>query len=200
MGFLTGHEVTWLPKALQILSEEQPNPEITLSSQSSPELVGALLRGEVDIAFLRRDQTPGLAFRSLMHEPLVAVLRADHPLAAAKAVRPKDLAGQIFIDPTKTAPTLKPVIDAYLKKIGLALTPAYHADNLAMATSLVSSTGGVTLLPLYAQNLLPPGVVIRPLEGVVPTVELVIGYSKANTSPILKRFLAKANELADQSR
>jgi LysR family transcriptional regulator, hca operon transcriptional activator len=68
-----------------------------------------------------------------------------------------------------------------------------------MATSLVASTGGVTLLPLYAQNLLPPGVVIRPLQGEVPTIELVIGYSKANTSPLLKRFLAKADALVGQS-
>jgi len=51
------------------------------------------------------------------------------------------------------------------------------------------------LLPLYAQNLLPPFVVSRPLRGDVPTIELVIGYSKANTSPLLKRFLSKVDEL-----
>lgn len=195
LGFLTGYEVTWLPPALRILREVTPNPEITLSSQSSPELVSALLRGKVDVAFLRRDQTPGLAFRPLTREPLVAVLRADHPLAAAKTVAPKALAAETYISPTKTAPALKLVIEAYLKKLRLEVAPAYEADNLAMATSLVSSTGGVTLLPLYAQNLLPPGVVVRPLQGDVPTIELVIGYSKANTSPLLKRFLAKADSL-----
>ena len=61
--------------------------------------------------------------------------------------------------------------------------------------SLVASTGGVTLLPLYAQNLLSPSVVIRPLQGEAPTIDLVIGYSKANTSPLLKRFLSRADEL-----
>jgi LysR family hca operon transcriptional activator len=29
----------------------------------------------------------------------------------------------------------------------------------------------------------------RPLQGDVPTIDLVIGYSNANTSPILKLFL-----------
>src|ERR1700716_2304700 len=38
LGFLTGHEVTWLPEALRILRDELPNIEVTLSSQESPEL------------------------------------------------------------------------------------------------------------------------------------------------------------------
>ena len=60
LGFLTGHEVTWLPDALRILRDELPNIEVTISSQSSPELAGALLRGTVDVAFLRReDRAPG---------------------------------------------------------------------------------------------------------------------------------------------
>ena len=49
--------------------------EIMLSSQSSPELAGALMRGKVDVAFLRReDPAPGLTFKLLIKEPLVAVL------------------------------------------------------------------------------------------------------------------------------
>jgi LysR family hca operon transcriptional activator len=53
----------------------------------------------------------------------------------------------------------------------------------------------VTLLPGYAENLLPRSVVMRPLQGEAPTIELVLGYSKSNTSPLLKRFLAKSDEL-----
>jgi LysR family hca operon transcriptional activator len=60
---------------------------------------------------------------------------------------------------------------------------------------LVASTRGISLLPLYARNLLPPSVVSRPLQGEAPTIDLVLGYSKANTSPLLKRFLTKVDEL-----
>jgi len=77
---------------------------------------------------------------------------------------------------------------------GIELTEA--SENLSMAISLVASIRGISLLPLlYAQNLLPPSVVSRPLQGEVPTIDLVLGYSKANTSPLLKRFLAKVDEL-----
>jgi LysR family hca operon transcriptional activator len=77
----------------------------------------------------------------------------------------------------------------------VALKPSYDAENLSSAMSLVASTGGVTLLPLYARNLLSPAVVIRPLHGQPPTIDLVMGYNRANTSPLLKRFLARADEL-----
>ena len=196
IGFLTGHEVVWLPEVLRILREDVPSVEITLSSQSSPDLAGALMRGKVDVAFLRREaQAPGLAFRFLIKEPLVAVLPTGHRLAARKTIRPQDIAGETYIAPTRVAPVLKAVIDSYAAKAGITLKAAYDAENLSSAMSLVASTGGVTLLPLYAQNLLSPAVVIRPLQGEAPTIELVMGYSKANTSPLLKRFLSRADEL-----
>jgi LysR family hca operon transcriptional activator len=196
VGFLTGHEVVWLPEVLRILRHELPDIEITFSSQSSPELAGALLRGKVDVAFLRREeQASGLVFKFLITEPLVAVLPSSHRLAARKSIRPEDMAGETFIAPTKAAPAVKIVIDDYAARSGIRLKPEYEAENLSMAMSLVVSTGGITLLPQYAENLLSPSVVTRPLQGDVPTIDLVIGYNKSNTSPLLKRFLSRTDEL-----
>jgi len=39
-------------------------------------------------------------------------------------------------------------------------------------------------------EFLPWSVISRPLDGDVPTIDLVIGYSNSNTSPILKLFLS----------
>ncbi len=54
-------------------------------------------------------------------------------------------------------------------------------------------------MPAYAQNFLPCSVVSRPLKGETPTIDLVLGYNKANTSPILKLFLARSHALTSQS-
>jgi LysR family hca operon transcriptional activator len=51
-------------------------------------------------------------------------------------------------------------------------------------------------MPAYAKNLLPSSVVSRPLEGEAPTIDVAVGYSKSNTSPILKLFLSRLDELA----
>ena len=66
-----------------------------------------------------------------------------------------------------------------------------------MAVSLVASTRGVALLPASARHFLPWSVVSRPLKGEVPTIDVAVGYHKANTSPILKRFLSRLDELIE---
>jgi LysR family hca operon transcriptional activator len=196
VGFLAGQELVWLPEALRILRTEQPDIEVTLASQSSPELAGALMRGKIDVAFLRREKdAPGITFKPLISEPLVAVLPAGHRLAAAKTVRLKDMANEIYITPTRVAPALKAAIEGYAAKSGVTLQPRYDAENLSSVLSLVASTGGVTLLPHYVTLMLPAAIVVRPFHGNPPTIELVLGYSRSNTSPLLKRFIARTDQM-----
>jgi LysR family hca operon transcriptional activator len=196
MGFLTGHELTWMPEALQILRDELPNIDVMISSQYSPLLANALLKGTVDAAFLRREEgMPELAFNLLVKEPLVVVLPSDHRLAALKAISPADIKGEKFVSVSGTAPVLRVVIDDYLKRSGIDITPDHEADHLAMGMSLIASTRGVGLLPAYAQNFLPRSVTSRPLKGDTPTIDLVLGYKKSNESPILKLLLSRLDEL-----
>ena len=196
MGFLTGHELTWMPEAFRILRDELPNIDVMISSQYSPQLANALLKGTVDAAFLRREQGfPELAFRFLVKEPLVVVLPSDHRLAALKAIRPADLVGETFVAVSHTAPVLRGVIDNYLKRSGIHITPAHEIDHVVMGMSLIASTRGVGLLPAYAQNFLTRSVTSRPLKGKAPTVDLVLGYKKSNKSPILRLLLSRLDEL-----
>ncbi len=94
-----------------------------------------------------------------------------------------------------TAPTLRVVIDNYLKKSGVSVATAHEAASLSMAVSLIASTRGIALLPVYALNFLPRSVVSRPLVGIAPTIDLVLGYHTANTSPLLKLFLSRTEDL-----
>src|SRR6476646_9622967 len=116
MGFLTGHEVTWMPEALRTLRDELPNVDVMISSQYSPLLADGLSKGTIDAAVLRREKgVPGLAFRLLVKEPLMVILPSDHHLAARQVISPKDLVGETFVTVSATAPVLRVVIDDYLK-------------------------------------------------------------------------------------
>lgn len=198
MGFLVGLEVTWLPHLLRMIREEAPEIEVTLCSQSSPELALALMRGRLDVAFLRPEkQSLGLSFKLLAKEPLIAVLPAGHHLASHKKIRPQDLAREIYVSSARTSPVLQSVIQDYALRTGITLKAKYEGENISSAMSLVASTGGVTLVPLYAQNMLAPNVVARALEGEPPTVDLTLGYNDANSSPLLRRLLSRADELVE---
>jgi len=196
LGFLTNHELTWMPETFRILRDELPNIDVMISSQYSPPLANALLNGTIDAAFLRREQGfPELAFRPLVMEPLVVVLPSDHRLAALKAISPADLVGETFVTVAHTAPVLRAVIDNYLKRSGIHITPAHEIDHVVMGMSVIASTRGVGLLPAYAKNFLTRSVTSRPLKGNTPTVDLVLGYKKSNKSPILKLLLSRLDEL-----
>ncbi len=196
LGFLTGKEIDWLPEAIRLLRDELPNIEITISSQYSPDLADALVRGKLDVAFLRREtRATDLMFKVVATEPFVVVLPSDHRLASYEAINPHDIVGETFIAVSNTAPVGRRVVDDYLRRTGIDIRPDHEADHLAMAMSLVASTRGVALLPAYARNLLPPSLTSRPLQGDVPTIDLVVGYSKTNTSPILKLFLSRIDDL-----
>src|SRR5258708_31489875 len=123
MGFLTGHELTWMPEALQILREELPNIDVMISSQYSPLLADGLSKGKIDAAFLRRERgAPDLAFRLIVKEPLVVVLPSNHRLAAFKAISPQDLVGETFVTVSGTAPALRGRTDTHPKRSGTNTT------------------------------------------------------------------------------
>src|SRR6202166_135025 len=195
IGFQTGHEMNWLPRAMHVLRDELKNIEVTISSDYSPDLAEALIRGRLDVAFLRTEPGFDLCYEVVDKEPLIVLMPSDHPLTAHEAIHPREFSGEIFIGGSNKATVLCKVSEDYLQRSGLEINCDHGVDNMAMAMSLVASTRGLALMPAYAKNLLPWSVVSRPLEGEAPTIDLALGYSKANTSPILKLFLSRLDEL-----
>jgi LysR family hca operon transcriptional activator len=120
---------------------------------------------------------------------------SDHRLTARDAVRPQDFLGETFIGGSNKATVLRAVTEDYFRRVGLDIKLDHGVDNMAMVMSLVASTRGLSLMPAYARNLLPPSVVSRPLDGETPTIDIAVGYSKSNTSPILNLFVSRLDEL-----
>jgi LysR family hca operon transcriptional activator len=197
IGFLSGYELDWLPAVMSILRDELPDIEVVISSQESPNLAAALVRGKIDVAFLRPEkQASGLVYKLLRKDPLIVVMPAAHRLAAQESVSPEEIVVETLIGvPAWNAPQLRAVTDRYAAQVGIDLTPDHEALNLSMAFSLIASTGGVGLLPLYARNLLPKSIVSRPIRGAPPMIDLVLGYNEANASPLLKFLLSKVDDL-----
>ena len=202
LGFLTGHEFDWLPGVMAALREEIPDAEVTVLSRSSPELAADLMRGKVDLALLRRERNaPNVVFETLATEPLVVLMPADHRLTVGAMVSPQDLGAERLIGvPASKSPVLRSVTDDYAKRIGVVLEPRYEVDNLSMAISLIVSTGGVALMPLYARNLLPPTVVSRPLAGEQPAIDIVMGHRRDSSTAHVEAVVSRVKLLGAPRR
>jgi LysR family hca operon transcriptional activator len=198
IGFQTGHEMIWLPRAMHVLRDELKNIQVTITSDYSPDLAEALVLGRLDVAFMRSEPTFDLCYEVVDHEPLIVLMPSDHRLTSCEAIHPREFVGEIFIGGANKASVLRAVTEDYLRRSGLDIKLDHGVDNMAMAMSLVASTRGLALMPAYAKGLLPWSVVSRPLEGEAPTIDVAVGYSKANTSPILKLFLSRVDALVER--
>jgi LysR family hca operon transcriptional activator len=196
IGFQTGHEMDWLPRVMTVLRGELENIEVAVTSGYSPDLAEALARGRLDLAFLRVEPGYDLGYHVVDREPLVVLMPRGHRLAAKRAIHPREFAGEVFIGGSNKAAVVRAATEEYFRRVGVDVTLGHGVDNMAMAMSLVASTGGLALLPAYAKNLLPASVVCRPLEGEAPMIDIAVGFSKSNTSPILKLFLSRIEKLA----
>jgi LysR family transcriptional regulator, hca operon transcriptional activator len=197
IGFQTGHEMNWLPRAMYVLRDELQNVDVTISSDYSPDLAEALVRGQLDVAFLRIESGYDLTYHVMDREPLIVLMPKDHRLTERDAVAPEDFEGEILIGGSNKAAVLGAVTHDYLHRSGVDVELDHRVDNMAMAISLVVSTGGLALMPAYAKNLLPPSVVSRPLDGEVPTIDIAVGHTKSSASPILELFLSRLEEIAE---
>src|SRR6201985_3682554 len=92
IGFLTGQEMDWLPEDMRILRDELPNIEVSISSQYSPGLAQALLRG--NSTWPPEAQMPDLDYTVIVKDPLVVAMPGDHRLVAKNAVSLQDITGE----------------------------------------------------------------------------------------------------------
>lgn len=197
LGFLSGAEIDLLPEVDRLLRDEFPGIAIRLSSDYSPLLAKALMRRKLDAAFMRSEENMGdLACRRVRTDPLVVVLPSDHRLAAQAAIAPHEIVDETFYLPSKAAPAVRRAVLEYFSRAGIDLKPEHEVHNVVHAISMVTSTRAVMLLPAYTKRYLPESITTRPLQGEVPTLDLIIAYHKANNSPILKMLLSKAGRLA----
>lgn len=111
-------------------------------------------------------------------------------------------AGRVFLNHARLALSQVEAATDGARRAEQPEWPAFTLGFLAgqegrVATACVAhhAGGSVTIIPLYAQNMRTPNVVAPALEGVPPTIDLTLGYNEANSSPLLRRFLARADEL-----
>src|SRR6266513_2543899 len=97
---------------------------VSCTRASGPSCCLSLVRGKLDVAFLRREaRATDLMFKLVATEPFVVVLPSDHRLASYEAINPHDIVGETFIAVSNTAPVGRKVVDDYLRRSGIDIKP-----------------------------------------------------------------------------
>ncbi len=174
LGFVSTVGFGPLPMWLRTFRERHPGIAIELIEATGDVQLRAFERGEIDAGFMLH--APGLAPTapvqlkrlSLGVESLVLALPDTPEWAAPKRLRPADVLAQpLVIFPRAATPSLYDAVLAFYHRQGVTPTIAQEATQMQTIVNLVSAGVGIALVPRAVTQLQRPGVVYRPLPGVL---------------------------------
>jgi DNA-binding transcriptional LysR family regulator len=169
-------------------------PEIELSTLSGPggELIAAVHDGQLDVAVaaLRPQGVPdGIVFQvTIESEPLVAIVPAEHRLAARRRVNLGELASAGPFVEFLTNTTLRERVDAAFAAVGAHRDSSFEVGQITDMVRYAANGLGIAIVPRVftepAQDGPGPAIGFRVLKIVAPGLELRIGaFRRSDRSP-----------------
>ena len=203
VGTFPAADVRILPSLRPVLAAHFPDLRLLLHSKYAVEPVAGLLTGTLDVAFMRGPIDSGeLQSRELLREQIVMMLPSHHPLARRKRV-PVELLNDLpcITMERSLSPGLYDAIASLYRQARIRMHAVSSADNVLGHLRLVQEGLGFALLPDSMGALLPPGVVVKPLEcHPIPTVSIVVAWKTGTTSPLVRAFVDLVRKCCGDSK
>lgn len=193
---------TVLPGILREFNRRYPGVRVELNESPTSAQLEALKTGELACGFFHPDEQtpPGLRTQVLLREKNGVLLPADHPLAHAKTLKLRDLAGTPFVlFPRAHNPGFYDRVLAAFQQAGVTPRIVDEVWPRANAIGLVRAGLGATFMCPSEARQLPDEVAFRTVAGPAPESRLVLGWRQhAPTDPALNAFLLVAGAEADR--
>lgn len=210
IGFTAVSAISILGPLLRRLTHELPGVEVLLSERVTLAQVEGIRRGELDIGLARPPfDTALLSSRVVLREPFMAVVPADHRLAALdRPLTPQDFEGEAVIG-------YHPQQSRYFHELSVRFLANAHprieqrVHQVLTAMLLVAADRGLALAPASAASLHVEGVVLKELDhGGGDTrldadpdrpVELHAIWRRGEVTPVMRRVLDVVTAVAAQA-
>jgi DNA-binding transcriptional LysR family regulator len=182
-----------LPDVLQRFRAAYPDVELRLQEMVTADQVAALIRGQIDIGFIRLPVTePRIATRPILHERLVVALAGRTPWRARVGLA--SLAAEPFITIARsTSASFHDHVIAVCHEAGFAPRIVQETSELFTMLMLVRAGMGVALAPSSAMLRTPPDVRFRPLSTPTAAWDIGLAWSAARASePVISAFVEVA--------
>ena len=201
------------PALLRACRTRHPEIDLTISEMNAADLTEAVTDARLHCALLRMPvaRPAGLAFETLLREPMRVALPLDHRLAdgggpeavrAPAAVALADLRDDAFILVRRPgAPGLYASLLALCEEHGFTPRIAAEVDRMMTSLNLVAAGVGVTVVPASMQGAHPDAIAYRPLaEGARLDAPLTLVWREADGGTgATAHFIALARRLAAEA-
>jgi DNA-binding transcriptional LysR family regulator len=210
----------YTPALLREFRAHHPGIDLSISEMNAAELTEAVAASRIHAALLRVPvATPdGLAFETLLREPVVVALPLDHPFLAkasspgrmkstpsTRARQPvslRDLQRDEFILVRRPgAPGLYANLLALCEETGFTPRIGAEVERMMTGLNLVAAGVGVTVVPASMEGAHIAAIAYRPLlEGARLDAPLTMVWRSADGTGPTAHFIALARSLARRDR
>nr|WP_167755285.1 LysR family transcriptional regulator [Pseudomonas aeruginosa] len=194
IGFTSSAPFTsTIPSSIHAFRKAYPDVHLDLQEMSSRQVLKALLEESLQVGVIRPLALPdAVHWVELFREPLVAVLRADHPLAAGSedGLAIAALAEEPFVFfPRSYGTGLYDQVIALTRQAGFSPRIAQEASEAMTIIGLVSAGLGVSILPASFRRTRVDGVVYRTLSDPEATTVVWLVRRQNEGSPLALSFI-----------
>ncbi|MGV2830383.1 LysR substrate-binding domain-containing protein [Myxosarcina sp. GI1(2024)] len=180
-----------LPEMITIFRQQYPENLVDLIEMSKENQVRALLSKHIDIGFCYAPiSQPELTSLTILSEPLVVVLPADHYLVRQERVELRSLQAESFvICPKQLKPDVHEQIMQLCDLAGFQPNIVREASPPEVLLRLVESGMGISLMTANSESRHHAKVVYRPLVEPVPVLKIAAVWYQQQQSLALSQFI-----------
>jgi DNA-binding transcriptional LysR family regulator len=202
IGMTASGTLALLGSILERLDEVSPGVEVTVREMVSKNQIQSVVRGAIDLAFLRTEPDHAdLIALEVLEEPLVAAIGRRHPLAVTKReLSVSELEGERVLryDPNE-ADYFRSLVSRVLE--GVRTRPSQQITQIHSMVALVAANQGIALVPKSTERMGMPGVVFRPVQGAQQhPARLLAVWRRDNTNPAFPAAISVLRSLHEDLR
>lgn len=168
---------------LRTFAQHHPCVEIRVLEGGEPEIRDWLDQGAAEVGVVSLPAN-GLSTAFLSAQNMVAVVPADHRLAALDAISYVDLAEEPFV---RSSGGCAPIFMSVARQAGVEFDVAFEAREMAAVLEIVRAGLGVSILPAAAVSGPSSGIAVRQL--IPRTIRNLAVAVSASAGPVARAFL-----------
>ena len=190
VGFTGTSAFTQLARLSRMLRDSLPAVVLEIQADLlTPGQVERLLDGRLDLGVLRGPVAePRIDTRTLLQEPLVLALPADHRLVREPALGVADVSADDFIAYADTRSAVNEAMISSCLRAGFSPQVSHRAPGTAALLALVAAHLGVALVPESVRSMQLEGVVFRDVADAA-TIDLSLAWRADEPSSLVTAAL-----------
>ena len=197
VGYMSFAAMEIMPRIVREFTSRYPDIELELQYLRTQGQKIELSRNNLDVGFMLGPfGHPQFDVRTLVSEPPVAILSADHRLATRHSLTLSEIAAYpMVLGTTAEWDTYRLFVDDMFSREGHTISVSYEASNALGILGLVSSGLGISIYSQGIARFQPRTIMTKAISDCHERITTLLAWNRAYKTPALMNFVEVAEEL-----